>query len=179
MNLWFASEFADEYQDWIDGHRGSPRAAWLDIPVGQLERHPLLSLPPDTTLECAIALMNQHERGAVLVVKDDAQLIGIFTERDVLRRVLPRGLSLARTPLADVMTAQPDVLPEHATLAQALRTMARSRYRHLPVVDEQGRPLTIVSMRRIIQFVCEAFPQQILNAPPERCDSAVFALEGG
>jgi CBS domain-containing protein len=178
MNPWFASEFADEYQDWIEGHRGSPRAAWLDITVGQLERHPLLSLPPDTTIECAIALMNQHERGALLVVQD-AQLIGIFTERDVLRRVLPRGLSLARTQLSEVMTERPDVLPEHATLAQALRTMARSRYRHLPVVDEQGRPLTIVSMRRIIQFVCEAFPQQILNAPPERRDSDVFALEGG
>ena len=176
MNLWFASEFADEYQDWLDGSRGTPRAAWLDTTVGQLERHPLLSLPPDTCIEQAIALMNQHDRGAVLVVRDE-QLVGIFTERDVLRRVLPRGLSLARTPLRDVMTECPDVLPEFATLAQALRTMARSRYRHLPVVDEQGRPLAIVSMRRIIQYVCEAFPEQILNAPPERRDGFT-ALEG-
>lgn len=178
MDLWFASEFADEYQDWLEGHPGTPRAAWLDIPVGQLERHPLLSLPPETSVEIAIDLMNRHERGAVLVVKGE-KLVGIFTERDLLRRVVPRGLSLARTSINEVMTVNPDVLPEWATLAQALRTMARSRYRHLPVIDEHGRPLAVVSMRRIIQFVCEAFPKEILNAPPEKRDSGAYQVEGG
>jgi len=177
MDLWVGSEFADEYQDWLDGHLGARRAPWFDIPVSQLERHPLLSVTPDMPVKVAIELMNRNERGAVLVVHGE-QLVGIFTERDVLRRVVPRGLSLERTPVSEVMTSCPDVLSESATLAQALRTMSRSCYRHLPVTDEAGRPVAVVSMRRIIQYVCEAFPKEILNAPPERT-SGVFTIEGG
>jgi CBS domain-containing protein len=177
MDLSSASEFADEYQDWLEGHLGKRRALWFDIPVGQLEPHPLLAVAPDTPVRRAIDLMNAHDCGAVMVVHDD-ELVGIFTERDALQRVLPRNLDLDRVLMLDVMTADPDVLAESATLAQALRTMARARYRHLPVLDAQGRPVSMVSMRRIIQFVCEAFPEEILNAPPER-NSGTFELDGG
>jgi len=177
MDLSSASEFADEYQDWLEGHRSSRRAQWLDIPVGQLERHPLLAIAPDRAVRAAIEAMNAHDCGAVMVVRDQ-ELLGIFTERDALQRVLPQGLDLDRTTMAEVMTSRPDVLAESATLAQALRIMARARYRHLPVLDAQGRPVAMVSMRRIIQFVCEAFPEEILNAPPER-HSGTFDLDGG
>lgn len=176
MDLWVGSEFSDEYQDWLDGHLGGRRAPWFDVPVGQLERPPLLSIGPGTSVKAAVDMMNGQQRGAVLVVHGE-QLVGIFTERDVLRRVVPRGLALDKTPVSEVMTSSPDVLSEEATLAQALRTMARSRYRHLPVIDERGRPVAIVSMRRIIQYVCEAFPKEILNAPPERL-SGVFSIDG-
>ena len=177
MDLWVGSEFSDEYQDWLEGHLGARRAPWFDVPVGQLERRPLLSTEPTASVKASIDLMNTHRHGAVLVVHGE-QLVGIFTERDVLRRVVPRGLSLEDTPVSEVMTSSPDVLSEDATLAQALRTMSRSRYRHLPVVDEHGRPVAVVSMRRIIQYVCDAFPNEIMNAPPER-PSGVFSIEGG
>lgn len=177
MELSNTSEFADEYQDWLAGNLAAPRAAWFDIPVGQLEPHPLLVVSPDTLIIVAIEQMHAHDRGAVLVVHGE-QLVGIFTERDVLRRVLMRGLDPRRAPVCEAMTRTPDVLPEWSTLAQALRTMARARYRHLPVVDGRGRPIAIVSMRRIIQYVCETFPKEILNAPPER-QSCEFTLEGG
>jgi CBS domain-containing protein len=175
MDLFAFSEFADEYQDWLDGNPSTRRAGWLDVPVGQLASGPLLTVAPDTPVLTAVALMNRHHRGAVLVLAGN-QLAGILTERDVLHMV-GREQAPARAAVGDVMTADPDTLEPSATLAQALRTMARARYRHLPVVDAAGSPLALVSMRRIIQFVCEAFPQEVWNAPPER-PSGIIKRDG-
>jgi CBS domain-containing protein len=161
------SEFADEYQDWLAGQPEGRRAQWFDFPVGDLERGPLLFVDPSCALEQVIMLMNEHHRGAVLVVEDD-QLVGIFTERDVLRRVVMQRLDLARVKVSELMTRHPDVLPATATLAQALREMVQGGYRHLPIVDDEGHPAAIVSMRSIIEFVSDAFPKEVLNAPPEK-----------
>jgi signal-transduction protein with cAMP-binding, CBS, and nucleotidyltransferase domain len=170
------SEFADEYQDWLWGHPGAMRAPWFEIQLGQLSCKSALMVSPNTSLRSAIARMNEAQRGAVLVVLE-RRLLGIFTERDVLRRVIPHGLDLDDTSVGSLMTEAPEALPETATLAQALRMMVRSRYRHLPVLDPLGYPVGLVSMRRIIEFVSETFPKEILNAPPER-QSAVPPLDG-
>jgi CBS domain-containing protein len=137
------SEFADEYQDWLAGQPEGRRAQWFDFPVGELERGPLLFVDPSCSLEQVIILMNEHHRGAVLVVEGD-QLVGIFTERDVLRRVVLSRVDLAHTKVRELMTPHPDVLPESATLAQALREMVHGGYRHLPIVDRDGRPSWMV-----------------------------------
>jgi predicted transcriptional regulator len=172
-----ASEFADEYQDWLAGQPGAGRAPWFDMPVARLEHGALHRLGPDASVGTAIAIMNQNDCGALVVVEGE-RLLGIFTARDVLSRVLARGLDLDRARVASVMTRAPEVLTEDTSLAQALRAMARSRYLHLPLVDACGRPLAMVSMQRILEFVCETFPKEILNAPPEQV-SGTFALEGG
>lgn len=177
MDLFAFSEFADEYQEWLEGGASPRRAAWLDVPVSQLELGRVLSVAPDTPVRDAVKRMNEHRRGAVLVVVR-SRLVGIFTERDVLQRVLGGELDLANTSVGAVMTSDPDTLEPSATLGQALRTMARGRYRHLPVVDEAGAPVAAVSMRRIVQFVCEAFPREIWNAPPEHPSSGVIELDG-
>ena len=170
------SEFADEYQDWLWGHPGATRAPWFEVPLSQLPCGATLLVAPTTSLRRVIALMNEQHRGAALVVREQ-HLLGIFTERDAFARVLPYALDLDDTSVGSLMTPRPDCLPETATLAQALRMMVRSRYRHLPVLDSCGRASTLVSMHRIIEFVSEAFPKEILNAPPER-QSGVPPLDG-
>jgi CBS domain-containing protein len=89
--------------------------------------------------------MKLHNVGALLVV-DGTRLAGIFTERDALFRVLAAGLDAARTPLADVMTTQPQTIHPDEPFVQALRVMYRGHFRHLPVV-EFDRPLGMVSVR--------------------------------
>jgi CBS domain-containing protein len=161
------SEFADEYQDWLAEQPEGRRAQWFDFPVGEVERGPLLRVAPSDSLAQVVTLMNEYHRGAVLVVEDD-RLVGIFTERDVLRRVVMQHLDLAKVTVGELMTRDPDVLPESATLAQALREMVQGGYRHLPIVDARGRPTSMLSMRTIIEFVSEAFPKEVWNAPPEK-----------
>ena len=97
-----------------------------------------------TVLEAAL-LMKQQGKGALLVV-DGSRLIGIFTERDALFRVIAARRDPSSTRLADVMTPQPQTMHPDEPFLKALRIMHKHGFRHLPVV-EHGRPLGVVSVR--------------------------------
>ena len=89
--------------------------------------------------------MRDRRVGAVLVTEGDQRLLGIFTGRDAVHRVLAEGKSAARTKLAEVMmTRDPDTMPPGKTAIEALRLMEDARYRHVPIVDG-GRVVGIVS----------------------------------
>jgi CBS domain-containing protein len=79
--------------------------------------------------------MRDRRIGAVLVTEGDHRLLGIFTGRDAVHRVLAEGKSAARTKLAEVMTRDPDTMPLGRTAIGALRLMEGGRYRHVPIVD--------------------------------------------
>jgi CBS domain-containing protein len=101
-------------------------------------------LPPSATVKEACRRMRARRVGAVLVAEADRRLLGIFTGRDAVHRVLAEGKSAARTKLATVMTADPTTMPPGKTAIEALRLMEDGRYRHVPVV-EAGTVVGIVS----------------------------------
>jgi len=103
-----------------------------------------VTLPPSATIREACQRMRDHRVGAVLVTDGDRRLLGIFTGRDAVYRVLAEGKSAARTTLADVMTSGPDTIPPGKLAIEALRLMEDGRYRHLPIVDD-GKVVGIVS----------------------------------
>ena len=88
--------------------------------------------------------MRDRRAGAVLVTEGDHSLLGIFTGRDALHRVLAEGKSATRTKLAEVVTRDLDTMPPGKTAIEAVRLMEDGRYRHVPVVDG-GRVVGIVS----------------------------------
>ena len=104
-----------------------------------------ISAAKATTVVEAARLMKQQNIGALLVL-DSSLLIGIFTERDALFRVLAAGRDPNATRLGDVMTAQPQTIGPDEPFLHALRIMYEGKFRHLPVV-EFGRPLGMVSVR--------------------------------
>jgi CBS domain-containing protein len=104
-----------------------------------------ISATKTTTVVDAARLMKQQNIGALLVI-DSSRLIGIFTERDALFRVLAAGRDPTTTRLADVMTAQPQTIGPDEPFLHALRIMYEGKFRHMPVV-EFGRPLGMVSVR--------------------------------
>jgi CBS domain-containing protein len=89
---------------------------------------------PGTSVRAACRLMAQHQCGSVLVVERD-RLLGIFTEGDLVRRVLAAGLDPNLTLLVEVMTQEPDTIRPRDTVDEAIRRMDEYGYRHLPVVD--------------------------------------------
>jgi CBS domain-containing protein len=105
----------------------------------------LLELPPTATVRTAALAMRERHVGAVLVTTD-GHLDGIFTERDMVNRVVAEGRDPDRTTLAEVMTADPDTIAPTTTAIEALRLMNDGGYRHLPIV-ERGRVVGIVSRR--------------------------------
>jgi len=106
--------------------------------------------PPTTTARTATVyeaaqLMKERGKGALLVL-DGSKLVGIFTERDALYRVIAAGRDPATTSVGDVMTPQPQSIHPDEPFLHALRVMHQGGFRHLPVV-EHGRPLGVVSSR--------------------------------
>lgn len=102
-------------------------------------------LPPTATVYDAACLMKEKGCGAVLIMTQ-GQLDGIFTERDLVTRVVAAKLDPAMTALADVMTRRPDCLRPADRVIDALRKMEDGGYRHLPVMDK-GQVVGIVSRR--------------------------------
>lgn len=113
-----------------------------------------ITAPRTATVAEAAATMKRHRVGALLVV-DGTRLIGIFTERDALFRVLAEGRDARTTPLADVMTPQPQTVQPDEPFLKALRIMHLGRFRHLPVVEFE-RPLGMVSARDALDDDLEA-----------------------
>ena len=130
--------------------------------VGQIiEGQEPLTAPANTTVREAARLMKERNVGALMVVADE-KLVGVFTERDGLFRVLAGGLNSDTTRLSDVMTANPQTIGPEAGFTTALQMMHDGRYRHLPVV-EKGRLLGIVSVRDALGPELEAFVYEMLH----------------
>jgi CBS domain-containing protein len=105
----------------------------------------LLTLTPETTVHEAARRMADRRIGASLVI-DAGALVGIFTERDVMTRVVALGLDPDRTEVRDVMTAKPATAAPDQRALDALKTMHEGGFRHLPIVKD-GRAVGIVSLR--------------------------------
>ena len=111
----------------------------------------------------AVKLMREKKVGCVLVC-DGKRIVGIFTERDLLRRVLTPGKSLG-TPIEECMTPDPITVHPKDSIGCAIKRMQKGGYRHLPVVIDD-RPVGILSVKRIVHYLVEHFPAMVYNLPP-------------
>jgi CBS domain-containing protein len=133
--------------------------------VSRLEPSEALVVSPQSTVGDAVALMKGRGVGCVLVC-EGTKLLGIFTERDLLRRILAAGKPL-QTPVSECMTADPVTVQPKESVSAALRRMEEGGYRHLPVVDAAGKPVGILSAKRIVHYLAEHFPATVYNLPPD------------
>lgn len=128
----------------------------MNIPISAiLERKgaAIRSVSSSVTVAAAVAEMNRHRVGSVLVIDGDT-LAGIFTERDVLRRVVGDGRDPARTRVTEVMTANVLTVSPETTMDEAMALFTDKRCRHLPVMDG-GRLLGLVSIGDISRWIAE------------------------
>jgi CBS domain-containing protein len=122
----------------------------------------------DATVEQAIRTMLDRRVGAVAVVDESMKIAGIFTERDVLRRVALSGRTPAETPVREVMTTPVEMATLDTTPGQALATMLEYHYRHLPIVDDDGQLLGMLSIRDVLQARIDALTRQLDEARSTR-----------
>ena len=106
----------------------------------------VLTAPPSTTIAEAASLMAERRVGSALVVEDE-QLLGIFTERDIVKALSQDGLA-AHQPIGHWMTRNPQSIAPGASLEEALQRMVEGHFRHLPVMEE-GRLVGMLSMRDV------------------------------
>ena len=136
----------------------------------------LVSIEMSAKVSDAVEVMQRNKVGCLVVVAS-GELRGIFTERDLLVRVLAEESGLDGD-LRDVMTPDPCVAGIDEPIHLVLARMRGKGLRHLPVLDAAGRPVGTISIKRAVHFLCAHLPQAIYNLPPEP-DQFPARAEGG
>jgi len=156
----------EEYTAALEEEFGELKGALLNDTIRTLAPDEPLSVRETASVEEAVASMMARRRAAVLVVDAEGRLAGIFTERDVLTRVVARGLEPAVTPTGQVMTRDPDALSVGDRVAYAVNRMSVAGYRTIPLVDAARRPVGVVTVNHVIKWMADLFPEAVLNLRP-------------
>lgn len=160
------SEYHDEYSESLEGDFHKLEGALLSDAVRLLAPSEPIKLREDATVHEAITQMAEKRRAAVVIVDAEGRLIGIFTERDLVRRVAVPGRDPRQTRLGEVMTRNPEVLAPDDLIAYAINRLHHASYRTIPLVDADHRPLGIMTVTDIVQWLAELFPEAIVNLRP-------------
>ena len=135
----------------------------------KIARVPAVTVAPDATVLDAVQKMVEVGVGAVVVVEND-ELLGIFTERDVLRKVAVKRLVLDQTKVSEVMSSPAQAAHQDTNPSEALSIMDVNHFRHLPIVDDEDRVIGMLSIRHLLHRMVEDLAQEL-----EALDSYVSA----
>lgn len=117
-------------------------------------RRKVITVAPDRPVGEVIDLLVQHKIGCV-VVEEQGRPVGVFSERDALRKINVDIAAMERQPVSEFMTPQPETLDEDAKIAFAVQRMDLGSFRHVPIVDQQGELAGIISVRDILRYLTD------------------------
>ncbi len=126
----------------------------------KIARVPAIVSAPDDSIMSAVDKMCEAGVGAVAVVRN-GDLVGIFTERDLLMRVVRPGVSTLNTPISKVMTKNPNVAPIEMEASEAFEFMTEKNIRHLPIVDKNGKLQGMLSIRHLMRTCVEKLSHEL------------------
>lgn len=122
-----------------------------------ISRPHLVTTPPQSSVFDASRVMARAHSGSVLILDDAGGVIGIFTERDLLTKVVAKALDPAATPVSAVMTKNPITVPPEMNVCDAVLLMKQRRFRHLPIAAASGKVIGMFSFR-------DALPREVIDA---------------
>ncbi|MFO7806292.1 MAG: CBS domain-containing protein [Paracoccaceae bacterium] len=123
----------------------------MDRPEYKSKPKPM-TRPPETTVFDAVSAMSEMNYGSVIVVDGDEKVVGVVTERDIMNKVVGKGLDAKTTKLAEIMTADPRLAREDDDMVDWLRIMSNERFRRLPVVDADGRIKAVFTQGDFVSY---------------------------
>lgn len=132
----------------------------MDRPEYKSKPKPL-TRGPDATVFDAVSAMSDKNYGSVMIVDEDEKVIGVVTERDIMNKLVGKGLDAKTTKLSEIMTADPRLARETDDLIDWLRIMSNERFRRLPVVDADGRIKVVFTQG---DFVSYSWPELVYQA---------------
>jgi len=158
----------DELQEMYEEPKKEMKVLCSDAiksPLREMRLNPPVTVESGTAVMEAIRMMRDLQIGCVMVLRK-GNLIGAFTERDALMKLI--GMKdLDKVKVDDVMTPNPEYLHEDDMTIFALNLMSVGGCCHVPVVDAEKRPVGVLSLKNIVEFLADCFPQEILNLPPK------------
>lgn len=127
--------------------------AFLEAPISKVSYGSPLFVDSTATISEAIEFLQTNKTGAILVRDGKNDLAGIFTERDVMNRSMGNDMDIENLSVREIMTSDPETLSETATIAMALNKMHLGHYRRLPLVTKDNRPVGLLSIRNVVQYL--------------------------
>ena len=173
---------SEEYLEYLEDDERQRRTLddrFLREPIAVLQPANPVCAERGTSVGDVVRQMQEHHIGCVLVTGPDGKLEGIFTERDLLSKVALQPIDWKKERVEDYMTPEPETLRLDDHVAWALKLMHVGGYRHVPLTDADGRPVGVVSIRDIVEFIIDLFPAPVLNLPPEPRREASSDEAGG
>ena len=159
------SDFDEDYES-TEPEAEAITASVLNDTVAVLSPTDPICLSAATTVSEAVDRMLDGHQAGVLIVDEKGRLAGIFTERDVLNRVVGKSRNPKTTPLREVMTVKPQALATRDRIAYAVHCMSVAGYRTMPLVDDEQRPIGVITVNDVIRWLAGLFPESVLNLPP-------------
>jgi CBS domain-containing protein len=132
--------------------------------VTLMETDDFVCIRPDTPLAEAIEQMKKDEGGCAIVCDDGGSVVGIFTERDLLNKIIGQEVDL-NSPVSGFMSAAVATLSTDATIGDAVRVMNEKSYRNVPLVKD-GQLIGSISVFDVITYLAESYPKETMNLPP-------------
>lgn len=160
------TEFEDEYSATQESEVRELKGALLGDTINTLAPTEPICLPTTTPVREAVAHMVTGRQPGVLVVDSEGRLTGIFTERDLLTRVVGVDRDPRVTRLGAVMTPNPEALSLRDRVCYAVNRMSVAGYRTIPLVDDSHRPIGVVTVHDFIKWLAHLFPEAVLNLRP-------------
>ena len=122
-----------------------------------------LTSGPNATVAEAVAQMSDKNYGCVIITDPEEKVIGVVTERDIMNKLVAKGMDPTTTKLSDIMTAQPRLAKETDDMLDWLRIMSNERFRRLPVVDDQGRIKAVFTQGDFVSYTWPDLISQMKN----------------
>jgi CBS domain-containing protein len=157
------------------GKTASSRKAREDS-VSQMETDDYVCIAPTTPLREAIESMKQDEGGCAIVCAADGSVVGIFTERDLLTKIVGQEIDL-NGPVSNWMSPVVATLTPAATIGEAVAMMNQKGYRNIPLVKD-GKLAGSISVFDVIGYLAESYPKTTMNLPPNP-DQVMETTDGG
>ena len=129
----------------------------------KIKSRPVITVGPNETVTAAIQKLVDNDRGSLSVCNDKGELVGIITERDIVRKCFARSDAIVSTKVRDVMTAQVVIGIPEDDLSYVISVMKQKRIRHTPIVDNQ-KVVGMVSMRDLLDMQLDQTESQIRYA---------------
>lgn len=149
----------------FEAHASGGMSALAIAQVSQLQLRRFGRVDAGDAMFKVVQEMKATRRGAV-VVEDQGVLVGMFTERDLMSRLDHSDVLWQHTTVRDVMTPHPTAIHPDDSVAEALSRLVSGRRRHMPIVDDKGAVLGLLSIRDILGFIARKFPEEMINLPP-------------
>lgn len=144
--------------------------------INEITTPKLVQAPPEISVKDGIELMQKNRAGYIVIAKNK-KVVGIFTETDVVEKILEKEVNWS-DPISRFMTPNPLCLKPTDVVGSAIDLMGERRLYHIPLVDDNGDLVNVLSVRTLIRFLGEFYPTEIYNLPPHP-EKIIETAEGG